>query len=148
MPDNVLADIKRLWREIDLLKQFEIPRPDRKLITPLTSASWAGGSFSTTAKTLINLNSTFGAPTRIKEVLIWYAIRDSGSAANDTWMILDATATAGAGPSFGCAGLANNARARGELTVVCNTDGNVYYQINASGVNTMNIFLRVFGYRL
>ena len=116
------------------------------LRTPLTSASWDGDSFSTTAKTLIDLSAVFGAPAGIKAALFTLSIRDSGSAASDTYIVLSSNDTAGSGPKFGCGGLANDAFARGDLTVPCNADGDVYYQIVASGASTMDIYMVIFGY--
>jgi hypothetical protein len=116
------------------------------LLAPLTSTSYDGDAFSTTAKTLIDLSAVFGTPAEIGAVLVRYAIRDSGSAANDCYLILAPNNTANQGPAAGCSGLANDAWARGELIVPCNADGDIYYQIGASGAGTFDLSLQVWGY--
>jgi hypothetical protein len=101
------------------------------LSTFLTSTSFDGDAFSTTAKTLIDLSAVFsGTPAGIKGVIIKYFIRDSGSAANECWLILGDT----------------DFYARGQLTVPCNSDGDIYYQIQASGASTFDLWLSVGGY--
>lgn len=116
------------------------------LTTPLTSSSWSGNSFSTKAKTLIDLSAVFGAPAGIKAALFVVAIRDSASAANDTWIVLGATNTAGLGMNVDCSGLANDRFERNTIVVPCNANGDVYYQISASGASTLDVYLQIHGY--
>ena len=118
------------------------------LITPATSTSWDGDSFSTTSKTLIDLSSVFGVPAGVKAVYVQMAIRDSASSTTDAWIVLGADNTAGKGINFGCGGLANDMWARPAAIVPCNTDGDIYYQINASGTSTFDVYLFIWGYWL
>jgi len=118
------------------------------LTTPKTSTSWDGDSFSTTSKTLIDLSSVFGVPAGVKAVYVQMAIRDSASSTTDAWIVLGADNTAGKGINFGCGGLANDMWARPAAIVPCNTDGDIYYQINASGTSTFDVYLFIWGYWL
>jgi len=118
------------------------------LTTPKTSTSWDGDSFSTTSKTLIDLSSVFGVPAGVKAVYVQMAIRDSASSTTDAWIVLGADNTAGKGINFGCGGLANDMWARPAAIVPCNTDGDIYYQINASGTSTFDVYLLIWGYWL
>lgn len=118
------------------------------LTSRLTSTSWDGDAYSTTAKTLINLNSVFGVPAGVRAVLASVFLRDSGSAANACWLILSPNDTANEGVYWACSGLTNDAYARGSYVVPCNADGNVYYQINASGKGTMDVWIQIWGYYL
>lgn len=113
---------------------------------PLTSGSFNGGTFSTTAKTLINLNTTFGLPAGISAVYIYAAIKDTGSAANDCFLSLSPNALANNGVWIDCSGLANSSWERNQLIVPCDSNGNIYYQIGASGPNSMTVYLLVWGY--
>ena len=118
------------------------------LTTELMSTSWDGDSFSTTSKTLIDLSSVFGVHAGVKAVYVQMAIRDSASSTTDAWIVLGADNTAGKGINFGCGGLANDMWARPAAIVPCNTDGDIYYQINASGTSTFDVYLLVWGYWL
>ena len=118
------------------------------LTTALISTSWDGDSFSTTSKTLIDLSSVFGVPAGVKAVYVQMAIRDSASSTTDAWIVLGADNTAGRGINFGCGGLANDMWARPAAIVPCNTDGDIYYQINASGTSTFDVYLLIKGYWL
>ena len=118
------------------------------LTTALISTSWNGNSFSTTSKTLIDLSSVFGVPAGVKAVYVQMAIRDSASSTTDAWIVLGADNTAGKGINFGCGGLANDMWARPAAIVPCNTDGDIYYQINASGTSTFDVYLFICGYWL
>jgi hypothetical protein len=116
------------------------------LQTPLTSTSWDGDSYSTTAKTLIDLSAVFGAPAGIKAVLCYVTIRDSGSAAGDPYLILSPNNTAASGLAATCAGQANDSASRQVIIVPCDANGDVYHQINASGASTMDVWIELWGY--
>lgn len=118
------------------------------LTTPLTSTSWDGDSFSTTAKTKIDLSSVFSVPAGVKAVLCNCAIRDSASAANEIILLLSPNNTANQGLYIGAGGLANDKYGRGALTVPCDSNGDIYYQIYASGAGTADVWLEIWGYYL
>ncbi len=114
--------------------------------SPLTSASWDGDAYSTSSKTKLDLSAVFGVPEGIRAALVNAAIRDSGSAGSECWIALSPNNTANEGLWLGCAGLANDKYARGVLTVPCDENGDIYYQVQASGAGTMDIWLQVWGY--
>jgi len=117
------------------------------LTTPLTSTSWDGDARSTTGKTLIDLSSVFSVPAGVKAVLVMVSIRDSASSSNDTWFLLSPNDIATQGLSL--TGHATNDRWQRQAFVVpCDANGDVYYQINASGTNTMDCYLEIWGYWL
>lgn len=143
--ENLLERIKALQKQVDHLNRLENGK-FYPLTTDLVSTSFDGDSFSTTAKTLIDLSASFGAPAGIKAVLINVAIRDSGSAANDCYLVLSPNNTAGLGPTVRCSGLPNDTFANGALMVPCDANGDIYYQVLASGANTLDVYLQIWGY--
>jgi len=118
------------------------------LTAPLTSTAWDGDAFSTTAKTKIDLSVVFGVPAGIKAVLCNVAIKDSASEANDCFLCLSPNANASSGPKVACSGLANSKYGRGTVVVPCNANGDIYYQVAASGSGTATIYLDLWGYWL
>lgn len=115
------------------------------LTTPLTSTSWDGDSFSTTAKTLIDLSAVFGVPAGVKAVLVLVLLQDSAAETSDCRIFLGPSNTAGVGPSVSCLPI-NDRYNRAMLIVPCDANGDIYYQIVASGTGTMDIFLQIWGY--
>lgn len=115
------------------------------LTSPLTSASWNWTANSTTGKTLIDMSAVFGAPANIKAILFMVGVRDSGAAGADTYLILSPNNTNFNGPSIDPNPI-NDRYTRGEMIVPCNVDGDIYYQIGASGAGTFDVLLQVFAY--
>ena len=115
------------------------------LQAPLTSTDFDGDSFPTTAKTVIDLSVEFGAPAGIRAALFRYAIRDAGSAANDTWVILSPTNVATTGITADCHPV-DDRWTRGAFVVPCDANGDVYYQIQASGAGLFELSLQIWGY--
>lgn len=146
---ELLQAIQRMQREIDVLKTMETPRAWYYLSAPLTSTSWDGDARSTTARTLIDLSAVFGAPAGIKAILVKVTIRDSGSAGGDYSFNL--TPTSGAGEiafTSRCSGLPNDSFTTEAGIVPCDANGDVYYQIAASGASTMDVTMQIWGYYL
>jgi len=114
----------------------------------LTSTSWDGDARSTTAKTGLDLSAVFGAPAGIKAVMFNVLMADSGSAAGEAYIVIGPTNTADKGSWFSCTGLANNAVARGQIVSSCNVNGDVYFQIVATGAGSMILHLQIVGYWL
>lgn len=116
------------------------------LTAALTSTSWDGDSFSTTAKTTLDLSSVFSAPAGIRAVLFRVRVNDSGSAAQNTWLILSPNDTATQGIYARCPRSGNDHY--GDYCIVCPCDasGDVYYQIQASGAGTLDVVLQIWGY--
>ena len=116
------------------------------LVTPITSSSWVGGPFSSTPKTLIDLSVVFeGVPAGIQAVYVKAVIKDSGSANADCRMILSPNNVNNSGISFNALPI-NDKEFSMHLIVPCNPDGDIYYQIYASGDLTFAAWLSVWGW--
>lgn len=119
----------------------------RTLSTPLTSTSWDGDAYSTTARTTLNLESVFGLPVGVQAVYVRVAARDSASAANDgVFVVLSSSNSAGVNslvvrPS----GLPNDYWAEG-TGIVYNNAGSIYVELSASGTNTLDVIIQIWGY--
>jgi len=119
------------------------------LTTPIGSTSWDGDSFSTTAKTLIDVSATFsGIPAGIRAILVSCSVRDSGSNGTDCWLMLSPNNAAASGFRFMAERSTNDELGREGTTVPCNADGDVYYQIQASGVGTLDAWIYIWGYAI
>jgi hypothetical protein len=120
------------------------------LTTPLTSTSWDGDSRSTTAKTLIDLSAVFGVPAGVKAVLVQLICKDSGSAAsNDIYFGVSPNGSSGSVTVISVGrGLPNDTLTYSQGICPCDSNGDIYYQIVASGSNTMDCYLRIWGYWL
>ena len=145
MPQKRNDDMVQLLSP-DFVRRNEITRPVF-LTTPLTSTSWDGDSFSTTGKTKIDLSSEFGVPAGVKAVLLFLAIRDSGSAANDCWVIVSPNDTDSSGLAMSCMTV-NDRYQRGVLISPCDANGDIYFQCAASGSGTLDVHLQIWGYWL
>lgn len=145
MSEELLRMAADLSDRLARLETHDTPRLV-PLVAPLTSASWDGDSFSTTAKTVIDLSAVFGVPANVKAVLAYGAIRDSDSAATYTRLLLSPNATAGEGPVTITATPVNDRMTFYQGVVPCDANGDIYYQITASGANTMDIWVQIWGY--
>ncbi len=114
---------------------------------PYTHDSFNGDSFSDvgTFTKIENTSWSTVIPSDARALLIRLLCRDSGSAATSgLYVILSGDGTNGAfavRPS----GKANDDYADGTADVPC-TNGDIWYRVEASGTNTMDIWLYCFGY--
>ena len=117
------------------------------LTTPLTSTSWDGDARSTTAKTKIDLSDVFGVPAGVKAILVRITARDSGSSSGYCQFALSPNNTAGSvAIQAYLQGVANDVYVTANGVVPCDANGDVYYQITASGTDTMDAWLEIWGY--
>jgi hypothetical protein len=119
------------------------------LTTRASSAAWEGDSYSTTAKTLLDLSASFGLPAGIKAVDVEVYVSDSnslGTASTFIGLILGPTNDANIGRYFACNGYPNGVLARTHAVVPCDANGDVYFQIVATGAGTLNAYIRIWGY--
>jgi len=144
--DGLIAKIAQLESQLRQRRLPERGYTPVDLDTGLTSSNFDGDSFSTTAKTLIDLSAEFGVPAEVKAIDVLISCRDSGSAATDCFVILGPTNVVYSGRAFSCSGLANNSLSRGCSRVKCNADGDIYYQIVASGALTFDLWITIYGY--
>jgi hypothetical protein len=113
-----------------------------------TSSSWNGDAYSTTGKTKIDLSAVFGVPAGVKAVLIRLTCRDSGSSGTNT-VYLGVSPNSASGD---CAvqarpgGLPNDYYATQSGICPCDANGDIYYQIAASGSGTMDCWIYIWGY--
>jgi hypothetical protein len=116
------------------------------LSAPLTSTSWDGDSRSTTAKTKIDLSAVFGAPAEIKAVYVKVGARDSASSTSDCYIIFADNNTAGSGVVCEPWGRANDTWEQQQMIVKCDVNGDIYYQILATGSLTFDCWISIWGY--
>ena len=117
------------------------------LTSPLISTNFNGDSFSDTAKTKIDLSAAFSAPAGISAIYAFIIMRDSGSAGEWAYLILSPTDIADNGQKFGMQ-VANDTWQTYSAIIPCDENGDIYYQIYATGVTTFDIYLEIFGYWL
>jgi len=118
------------------------------LSSPLTSTSWDGDAFSDTSATQLDLNAVFGLPANVKAVSIRMFGRDSAA-----WGTNNLFFAVGPSNTYVAACVLRNYG--GDIFTetsgaVCPTDGQsrVYYQIDASGAGTFDLWLQITGYFL
>lgn len=117
------------------------------LTTPLTSTAWDGDLFSTTSKTLIDLSTVFGAPAGIKAIIAEYSIKDSGSSNGSCRLVLSPNNSNMVGVHL-MGSPTNNHYVTSNAIIPCDANGDIYYQIVASGTNTMTVYIQILGYWL
>ena len=147
---NLMNRIESLEERIRFLNRLEnkgglVFTP---LTTPLTSTGWDGDYYSTTEKTKIDLSAVFGVPAGVKAVYVRLASLDTGSYASTTTKVrLSPNNISGSGSLFSSsAGRANGRYEEAAGIVPCDENGDIYYQITASGTNTTGIILEIWGY--
>lgn len=154
--DEIMRELRHIEKEIEILKIFEVPKASSGWVwlgkaggpAQLTSTSWDGDAHSTTAKTLIDLSTVFGAPAGIKAISVYWAWMDSGSAGTNCFLLLSPNNNANEGIFVGAFGQANDKRLFGHAIIPCDANGDIYFQIVASGAGTMDVFLEIWGYEL
>jgi len=119
------------------------------LTTPKTSTSWDGDAYSTTAKTKIDLSAVFGVPANVKAILVRLTARDSGSSAGYCQLGLSPNSTDGSvAVQAYLQGVANDVYVSANGVVPCDSGGDVYYEILASGTGTLDAIIEIWGYWL
>lgn len=138
-----------LQKMLEKIKPYVLAwaHPFHPLTTPLTSTSWDGDSFSTTAKTVIDLSAAFGVSAGIKAVLLKVSANDSDSANTNCFIGLAPNSTAGS-YSLVCKpyGTPNDGVVHASGIVPCDANGDIYYQVVASGAGTLDVTIQIWGY--
>lgn len=117
--------------------------------TALASTDWeVTDTRSTTAKTLIDLSAVFGVPAGVRAVYVYMAVKDTASASTDTYIVLGPDNVAYNGEYFSSAGQANSSWSRQSQWVACDANGDIYYQVAASGSNTTTAQMLIKGWLL
>jgi len=143
--EGILNSLEKLTKDVHRLQVIPLPRFIYKT-TPLTSASWDGDAYSTTAKTLIDLSAVFGVPAGIKAILVTVTINDSASSGGDYWFMLSPNNTVWSGLNTRLSKVTNSAYHNETHIIPCDANGDVYYQCNTSGAGSMAVILEIWGY--
>ena len=149
MIERLQTEIKGLWAAIEALRAMPLPK-FVPLTTPLTSTSWDGDAYSTTAKTLIDLSAVFGAPAGIKAIAVRITARDSGSASGSGlfFMLAPNNVANQSALTVRLDGVPNDGLRDDSGVCPCDANGDIYYQITASGALTIDCFITIWGYWL
>ena len=143
-------DFRRLERTIERMQTAETPAGWTYLTSPLTAVAWTNAAYSTTAKTLIDLSTVFGVPVGVKAVAVRLEARDNGSAAAtafNCWVGLSPNNTSGSlAQCLWLAGVPNDFIRESDAVIPCDANGDIYYQINATGAGTMDVWIEIWGY--
>ena len=124
------------------------------LTSPITSTSFDGDAFSD-AEADIDL-STFGngCPPKIKAVYVTATARDSGSSGAQTFIMLGTGQVAIAGDATKAAlylelqGVGDDVWRSASGWIPCDANGDIRYDIEATGENTFDLELTIWGYIL
>ena len=145
--EQLVSKITTLENEIKRLKVQERGSNLIRLTAPLTSTDWNGDRYSTTAKTKIDLSAVFSVPAGVSAVLVLLQIRDSASSTSEVGMGFAPNDTADQYSFFqSLRGMGNNYSEYVTVTIPCDANGDIYYQITASGNSTMDVWLTIWGY--
>ena len=151
MDAELIRHIDRLQRLYDSLVKPEIGLPPVWLTTPYTHESFNGDSFSdvTSATKIENTGWSTTIPADAKALLIRIVARDSasGSTADLTFRLYPISTAAT--PTLACrlSAMGNDDKAECLGWVPC-SDGDIWYKCNASGVDTLDVWLYVWAYCL
>jgi len=117
-------------------------------LSPLTSTSWDGDAHSTTGKTTIHLDSVFGSELADAEaILCKVQVRDSQSSGSECYFILGPNTDDLSGAIVSPQGRPNDVWESQMMVVPCGPyDGDICYQILATGTNTLDVYLSIWGF--
>ena len=146
--EKTVDRIKRLDREVERLRVKESGK-FIALTTPLTSTAWDGDAHSSESATKLDMSSVFtGYPTTaIKAVLLRIASRDS-AAVGTTGLEFSVGPAAGFPRVHRTIPVGGDVIASSLAIVPCDAAGDIYYYIAASGTNTLDAWIEVWGYWL
>jgi len=134
---------------VDILKdrfsKLQIANRDADLNrTPYSAAAWAPKILSNGANGTINWVTTFGLPDLPKMVWLLILVRDEGSELNDCFFTMQAKNTTALNSIVAYANRSWNDQYHSTHAPVAVADnGTTYYAVAASGVNTMDVIVRV-----
>ena len=146
---DLIRRLIRLEKRVDDLARPEIGWTPVFFTTPLTNTDFDGDSFSDVAANTKIENTSWSStiPSDAKALLIRARCRDSDSGNTDGLYLFlyGAAAAATASLSIYLNGIPNDENGSETAIVPC-TDGDIWYRINASGADTMDVWLLCFGY--
>ena len=145
---DIVRRLIRLEKRVDDFPRPEICNP-YFFTTPYTNTNFDGDSFSDVAANtkIENTDWSTTIPADAKALLIKVRARDSDSAnTNGLYVALyGAAAAASASVTLYLNGIPNDTDAAETAVVPC-TNGDIWYQCNASGADTLDVWLLCFGY--
>lgn len=118
------------------------------LTAGLTSTSYDGDSFSD-SNNLIDTSDTFSAPAGITAAYVTIFCRDSGSSGTDSWVGAAYSSSATNTEQsviVQLLGHANDQLISGSGWTKCDSNGDFYLNVNASGSSTCDVWLYIWGY--
>ena len=117
------------------------------LTTPLTSTSWDGDARSTTTATKIDMSSVFsGYPTdAVKAVMVRLACRDS-AALGTTGLSIEVGPSATYYYNVSTVAIGGDVVSSQTAWCSCDANGDIYFRVVASGTETLDAWLEVWGY--
>jgi len=149
MSSELVKRILGLERRLDRLKLPELGPQPVFLDDPYTNADFDGDSFSDVAvhTKIENTSWSTTVPATAKALIIRADVRDSGSGATTGLYFRIYSTSTSTYPAMILrpSGKANDTYVSNSGVVPC-TDGDIWYRVNASGANTMDVFLYVVGY--
>ena len=113
--------------------------------TPIGGISPFGGdAYSTTAKMALGATNYVQG---LKAMYVALRARDSGSAGGEAWFGLGPDDTANSlSVQVDCSGVANDQIVTNFGIVICNDDGEAYYQCHATGTDTLDLWFYLWGF--
>lgn len=122
------------------------------LKVPVTDTSYDGDVFSTVNATLDLSAFGNGCPAKIKAVLLTVQISDSGSAAGNPLIMIGPAAPGGdwmkSALAIGLAGETDTKIKSDSAWVPCDANGDIFYDLDASGAGTLDLRIIVWGWVL
>lgn len=144
---NIQRQLDELRSGLKFQQRLESGARFVPLTTPLTSTSWDGDSYSTTSKTKIDLSAVFGVPAGVKAVDVFISARDSGSLTGQALVALSPDNIADSYPvGLKLSNITNDRRMPGGGVVPCDENGDIYYQLAATGTKTLDVWIEIWGY--
>lgn len=117
------------------------------LPSPLTSTSWDGDAHSTTAKTKIDLSAVFSAPAGIKAVYVRLQGAEDASVNTDVgWGISPNDTDGSYAVLLTLHGIPNTYVHGCHGECPCDANGDIYYQVVASGATSLAAYMQIWGY--
>lgn len=113
--------------------------------TRKTSTSWDGDARSTSGATKIDLSAVFGIPANVKAVDVRLIARDSATHPQ-TARYFSLGPSASDAAQIGVRPHGNNMYSETNGVCNCDSNGDVYFTLNASGSLTMDCWIQINGY--
>jgi hypothetical protein len=143
---TIVQKLVELERKVNRSEVIELGAQYVPLAVPFTSTTFDGDAYGdVAASTEIDLSVIFGAPDKLKAVELFMLANDSAA-----WGTGGLYFACGPSSSYWyhadvrpCGG---DVSASAVAAVPCDANGNIWYRINASGVGTLDLTLRVNGY--